>query len=171
MSRTSFLVSCLAIAGMFLAAGCSPTSLGDTERAGAPPKTLITTDKASELLKSSKLQMTSKGEALDIKITMASGETCETNQKLQEMVKNWPILPWSQPAHLVYSGNWQQNLGSDCLQMIQAPGGSYVEVQVSEDRGLFDDRLLTFCTKQDMSDLTCKSNLTYTIPLVEGVDN
>ena len=116
-----------AVAALAFAYGCAPAMLGDTTRPGDPPKTIVIKTEFSELWTHSKANVVSKGENLDVKITMENGDVCSANLKLKDMVKSWPVLSaitfgaLSPVAQLVYSGNWGNDLPSSCLQLIQAP--------------------------------------------------
>jgi len=165
----------LALAALAFAYGCAPASLGDTTRPGKPPGTLIAVNKQTELLKGSKANVVSKGENLDIKITMGDGETCAANLKLQDVVKTYPPLSWflGGEPYLLYSGKWGNDLPSSCLEFIMAPGGTYLEARVGEYHSLSGGRGMTLITKTkpDDMDIQAKSSIMYYIPTVKGVDD
>ena len=177
MNHHRNMMAGLALAALAFAYGCAPAMLGDTTRPGNPPGTLIAVNKQTELLKGSKANVVSKGEALDVTITTASGESCAANLKLKEAVKSWPILSFipglSGSAYLDYRGTWGNDLPASCLELIQAPGGSHVQATVGEDSTIMGGRPLGLLTKTNPGDLDiqAKSSLSYVVPTVKGVDD
>jgi hypothetical protein len=169
---------CIALAaGALLAAGCSPAIMGNTTRPGAPPKSLIGVNRATEMWKGSKANVVSKDENLQVTVTTEKGENCVANLKFKEALKGmWygHFIPgFEEEATLVYDGTWGNDMPSSCLEFIQAPGGTFVQARIGEFHTSMiggDGRSLTLISKAQPSDILPKSSFSYLMPRVKGVD-
>jgi len=163
--------------------GCSPLMLGNTTREGKTPP-VIAINKQGEIYKASKANVVSKNSDLEVTLSLANGQTCVGNLRLTNTLKSiWLLgsvasyIPgFSSEATLIYQGKWASDLPPDCLDLLQAPGGSPVESQIGEYHSPMigpSGRAMSLITKINLTDadISAKSAYTYYIPTVKGVDD
>lgn len=137
----------LAVAGLLalvvMAAGCAPTYLGDRQFEGTHDEPLLGC--AGDCPEYGTATLVSEGENLSVTINMPDGENCVGNFQLTKVEKGYPVIAWftfgalPSSGYTVYTGNFQSNMSSQCVELLYGPG------DMTRTAILHGDETISFC--------------------------